>query len=110
MKILESSAGLNERQTFQITKGDSLGRLRDNVGRRFDIMEYVLYEDTNRDGVDQTLLAVVTSDGDIIATNSATAIRMFLDMKESFALPITDVEVTSGTTKAGRMYCNFRLV
>lgn len=111
VSIISKSNGLNERQTFKILQGNNLGRLRDNVGRKFDIVEYVRYLDTKADGTEQSLLAIVTSDGDIIATNSGTAVRSFDAMLEAgFTVPIADVEVYAATTKSGRQYCDLVLV
>ena len=111
VNIISKSNGLNERQTFKILQGNNLGRLRDNIGRRLDIVDYVRYTDSKSDGTEQNLLAIVTGDGDIIATNSGTAVRSFDAMIEAgFTVPITDVEVFAATTKSGRQYCDLILV
>lgn len=111
VSIISKSSGLVDRQVFKILQGNNLGRLRDNVGRKLDIVEYVRYTDTKADGTMQNLLAIVTGEGDIIATNSATAIRSFDAMLEAgFTMPIADVEVYSATSKSGRPYCDLVLV
>ena len=109
MKIIEKSAGLNERQVFTITHGNNLVKLSDNDGRQFDIVEYILYSDADpKTGEERELLALVTNDGDILSTNSATVIRTFRDMLEQFELPIKDVVIESGTSKNGRTFYDIR--
>lgn len=110
MNIKFRSAGISDRQAFQITKGGNLGRMKDNVGRTFTIQDYIRYEDEDSDGKTRDLLAIVTSDGDIIATNSSTVLRTFDALVEQFPLPIEDVQIYSDTAKSGREYLNIALV
>ena len=112
MRIIKCSDGITERQAFQITKGGNLARMKDNVGRRFDIVDYIRYEDERGDDEkEQQLLAIVTAEGDVLSTNSGTIIRTFDAMIEQFELPITDVEIYSQTNpKNGRTYLNIALV
>ena len=110
MTIKSTSENITDRQAFQITHGGNLGRMKDNIGRTLDIVGYVRYEDTDSDGKVRDLLAIITGDGDIVATNSGTLIRTFDAMIEQFPLPINDVQIYSNTSKNGREYLNFQLV
>lgn len=110
MTIISKSERLSERQIFQLTKSGNLAKVKDNVGRRFDIVDYVLYTDVNtKTGEEIELLAVITDDGDALATNSKTVIRSFKDMIDVFPLPITDVEIVSSVSKNGRDFYNIIL-
>lgn len=109
MKIIEKSSGLTDRQVFTITHGNNLVKLSDNDGRQFDVVEYILYSDADpKTGEERELLALVTNDGDILSTNSATVIRTFRDMLESFTMPLTDIVIESGTSKNGRTFYDIR--
>ena len=108
--IISKSEGLNKRAVFTIMNGQS-GKLSTYDGVQFTIKDYILYEDVNQQGQNQKLLAIVTEDGDIMTTNSGTAIRTFEKMLEQgFELPIEDVQIVSGTTKAGRTYYDLKLI
>lgn len=110
MTIKSKSENITDRQAFQITRGGNLGRMKDNIGRTLDIVGYMRYEDTDSDGKVRDLLAIITGDGDIVATNSETMIRTFDAIIEQFPLPINDVQIYSNTSKNGREYLNFQLV
>lgn len=105
MTIIEKSAGLTDRQVFTITHGSGLVNVKDCDGRTFDVVEYILYADTDRKTGDaRELLAIVTNDGDILCTNSATVISTFRDIREQFALPVENVQIMSGVSKNGRTF------
>lgn len=112
MKIIETSGNLSDRQVYKFTHGKTLVKLSECDGRQFDIESYVIYSDTNaKTGEEQELLAFATSDGDIITTNSATAMRSFRDMLEAFkALPLTGVVVVSGQSRNGRTYYDLDII
>lgn len=108
MTIIKQSAGLEKKQIFNVTNGQS-EKLSTFDGVMITIKDYLLYEDLNQQGQPQKLLALVTEDGDIMTTNSSTVIRTFERMLEQeFELPITDVMVVSGTTKAGRTFYDLK--
>ena len=79
-------------------------RFKDNVGRVFTAVAYMVIEDE-----DQYILFILTEDGDILATNSKTILRTFSVMVECFPLPIKRIEIKSGRSKNGREYfdCDF---
>ena len=105
MTIIEKSQGLNERQVFTITHGSGLVNVKDCDGRTFDVVDYILYADADRrSGEERELLALVTNDGDILCTNSATVISTFKDIRDQFALPVENVQIVSGQSKNGRTY------
>ena len=110
MKVIMQSGGLDERAVFNITHGKNLSKVSDNLGRVFDVSEYIVYADTDRQtGTERQVLAMVTEDGDILSSNSATVIRTFLDMVDVLKMPINGVEITSGQSKSGRTYYDLKL-
>ena len=111
MNIIETSTGLNDRQIFNITQGKEVQKLKDNDGRQFDIVEYIIYEDADaKTGEMRELLAFMTDDGDIIGTNSPTVIKTFRAMKEQFKLPFTDIKIVSDVSKNGQTFYDIALV
>ena len=108
MNVISKSNGLTKKQIFNVTNGQS-EKLSTFDGVMITIKDYLLYEDLNQQGQQQKLLALVTEDGDIMTTNSSTVIRTFERMLEQeFELPIADVMVISGTTKAGRTFYDLK--
>ena len=108
MNILKQSNGLTKKQVFNITNGQS-DKLSTFDGVMITIKDYLLYEDINQAGQNQKLLALVTEDGDILTTNSSTVIRTFERMlDQEFELPIADVMIVSGQTKAGRTFYDIK--
>ena len=108
MNILKQSNGLTKKQIFNITNGQS-DKLSGFDGVMITIKDYLLYEDKNQQDQDQKLLALITEDGDILTTNSSTVIRTFERMLEQgFDVPIADVMIVSGQTKAGRTYYDIK--
>lgn len=111
MKIIEKSAGLSDRQVFNIAHGNAVEKMSDHDGRVIDIVEYVLYTDTDtKTGTEKELLAVATNDGDIIGTNSATVITTFRAMVEQFGMPLLSVEIKGGISKNGRKFFDLSFV
>lgn len=112
MKIIETSGNLDKRQIYKFTNGKNLVKLSECDGMQFDIESYVIYTDVNtKTNEEQELLAFATSDGDIITTNSATAMRSFRAMLEAFeTVPLTDVIVVSGQSRNGRTYYDLDIV
>ena len=111
MKILECSENLknNDREIYKLTKSGMLEKVKEHEGEVISIVEYVLFEDTNKDGKEVEILSFITSDGECFATNSATVIKTFKDMKEVLGFPIKDVEIVSGESKHGTKYYNLML-
>ena len=111
MQIIQKSDGLDERQIFKLTRGDCQ-KMKDCVGVQFDVAEYVLYTDTDKKtGEERELLILVTPEGESYGTNSATVIKTFLDMLDTFTLPISDIVITKKRNdRSGRDYCNIVLV
>ena len=68
-----------------------------------------IVKDVDKDGKSFELLALVTSDGEVMGTNSPTAIRTFDAMIKQFKLPIEDVMIVSNKSKNNRDYLNLEL-
>lgn len=111
MTILECSENIkdNKREIYKLTKSGMLEKVKEHEGEVITITAYVLFEDVNRDGKEVEILSFVTEDGEAFATNSATVIKSFKDMKEVLGFPLENVEIVSGESKHGTKYFNLLL-
>lgn len=105
MKIVNSSSNLTPVQLYKLTVANNVQKMKDVVGQRIEIAAFAQYEDTDNDGKEQEILAVMTPEGEVFASNSPTFIREFNRMVEFFAgynMAVDAIKVTSGTSKNGR--------
>lgn len=96
---------------YDMTMSPKAQKLSDCKGQRLDLAAYCIYLDERTDkqgmptGEAQEILSVMTLEGEIYATNSATCIRELNKMIELFGKDgITAVEILPGTSKAGREF------
>lgn len=86
------------------------GSLNNCVGQKIQIKAYVLITDTNPETAEVTRrLRLLTTDNEILGTSSSSFIQgleRYLDCMESDEL--TELEVSQGTSKAGRRYLTFK--
>lgn len=92
------------KQIFAITHSKTAEQVKNlQDGEVIDPVNYVQYVDENEKGETNTVLAIVTSDGRLLTSISATLQRDFLEMVENFELDFQCRKI-SGTTKAGREF------
>lgn len=107
MKIIETSRPLTAKETWKLTRDAGILKMSDIEGQAILPIEYCVYEDTNTEGTEQTLLSVITDTGEVYATNSETFRREFLDMQKVFkdaGESVPKILVMGGTTNAGRHF------
>lgn len=108
MELIKSTENLTPAQIYNMTKANDIRKMSDAEGEILDVMNYVLYKDEDKDGQPMTVLAVETVEGVRYATNSATFIRNFTDIRslhESMGVEApTRYKVGSGVSKNGRKY------
>ena len=109
--IYISNPDMSAREIFKMTQGGA-DKMSNHVGEVIDIVDAIVYEDVNTKGEDVTILVVRTADGDLMASSSGTVRRKFGAMCASFddTFPIEGVKIISGTSRAGREYCDIELV
>lgn len=113
MNILRTYKELTSRDTYRMTKDaaiQTLNKLED--GAIITPVNFLLYEDVDRDGKQQEILSIMDDSGSVVAFQSATAKRSFFDILDCFNGDLDGVQIMkiSGTTKSGRGYVNFTLV
>ena len=96
--IIKTDGEISPITKFRMLNG-KCERFKDNVGRVFNAIAYMVIEDEVN-----YILFIETDDGDILATNSKTILRTFSAMTDCFPLPIKSIEIISGRSKNGREY------
>jgi len=86
MAIIVKSEGITPETMFHMMNGKTDG-LKTAVGDTFDIVECAEIEQTDINGEPVTVVFVVTDDGRVLGSNSATVRRTFEALVESFGLP-----------------------
>lgn len=104
MKVTKTSRELTKMETYRLTKAPDSQTVQNHVGGTFAVDAWCLYEDTNSRGEELEILSILTTDGEVFNTISETFKRSFLEVMEIFEGEEVNVEVISGTTKAGRTY------
>ena len=111
VKVKEKSKMLVKRQSGEFSKGKifnmtqgSVAKVSDSVGNVLELAGWILYEDEDKDGNLQTVLALKETNGLISATISKTFIEQFLKMADFMDGEDYNIKVVGGTSNAGRNY------
>lgn len=105
--IKKSNENLTMKQIYDLTKSPDIEKVSDNDGALIQVDEWVLYKDSDRDGNTHDLLSILDNEAGVVATNSQTFIRNFMeivDMCQSCGVEVRHVKISSGTSKAGRRF------
>lgn len=108
MKIIDSSENLTPKEIYNLTMSPKTQKMKDAIGSRIEIGAWAVYEDLNKKtGEIEEVLAIMTPDGEIFATNSPTFKEDFFQMQELFkglGETVHAISVISGISKAGREF------
>lgn len=106
--IIEKSRELKPSEVYLLTMSPDAQSVKNLEGARIEIDAYIVYEDVDKKtGEIKELLAILTPEREVIATNSATFKNDFRKMWTLFqemGEPLKAIEVISGTSKSGRKY------
>lgn len=92
------------KQLFAITHCKTAEQVKNLPdGEVIDPVNFVQYTDENEKGETNTVLAIVTSEGRLLTSISATLQRDFLEMVDNFGLDFQCRKI-SGQSKAGREF------
>lgn len=99
---------------YKLTTSPEIQKMSELEGQRIDIIHFCEYEDvkTDRDGVEKStiVLSVMTREGEMFATNSATVRDDFRNIWEVFGEDLDyengtiPVRIKSGQSKNGRKF------
>lgn len=107
MTIVKTSKELSAAERYNLTMSPAIQKMKDFKGANVTISAWCVYEDADKDGKEQTILSILTKDGEIFATNSRTFVTDFIKMWELFeecGETVNSINVTSGFSKANREY------
>ena len=108
MKIINSSENLTSKEIYNLTMSPKTKKMKEAVGSFIEIEAWASYQDTNKKtGELQEVLAIMTPDGEVFATNSPTFREDFFQLQEllqSLGETIHTISVANGTSKAGREF------
>lgn len=108
MKIIEKSGNeLTMKQMYDMTKSPEIQKVSDNNGALLQVDAWVLYNDTDKDGIMREILSILDNEEGAFATNSATFIRDFMEIREmceDCGVEPHHVKISSGMSKSGRKF------
>lgn len=95
------------KQLYDLTKSPEIQRVSDNEGALVQVDAWALYNDTDKDGNTREILSILDNEVGVMATNSATFIRDFMETTEMCTVcgaKLQHVKISSGMSKAGRKF------
>lgn len=105
MEIINTSRELTNEEKYFLTKARDIQKMQTVVDQVLELDSWIIYTDTNSDGVVHDIFALRTPEGETFATNSPSFIKAFLDILDCFKRDdIHALKVMNGTSKAGRKY------
>lgn len=104
MQIIQKSENLTKKQLYDMTTSPAVQKMSNAIGQILPVEGYALYEDVNKDGEVQSLLSILTENGDAYATNSSTFISDFMTCVNIAGEELHSIEVMQGKSKAGRPF------
>lgn len=108
MKIIEKIGEFTAKEIYNaVNNAESIKNEID--GYEFTVDKILIYEDTDANGVVQTITVFVTTDNDILATNSSVVRNSLKEMIEILSeyddsIIGSTLKKISGTSKSGRNF------
>lgn len=81
---IDSRSENDKKALYKLTKSPETVKLSDQDGSRFEVTAYCLYDESKDPDTPKEILALMTKEGEVFGTNSATAISGFLDILDIF--------------------------
>ena len=106
MNIIKQNRELTAAEIYKMTKSASINKVSENTGETFEIDAYIIYEDEKEDNITE-ILSILTTDGEVYATNSPTFQREFNDLVSIFELTkeaLPPIKIVEGISKSGRTF------
>lgn len=104
VKIFPETA--SKKQRYDLTMSPKMQNMKLLKGSKLEVAAWCKYEDVDaKTGEVRPILSILSPEGEVFGTNSATFIGDFESMVDMFGEDGVDViEVVSGTSKAGREF------
>jgi hypothetical protein len=117
MNIIRSDKATQDDRvlTYKLTRSPEVQKLSTLSGQRIDVIHYCIYEDEKPDRKTgeikaTTIIALMTREGEIFASNSATVREEFLNMLDIFGEDLDKeggyipVKIIEGVSKNNRTF------
>lgn len=108
MEITKTIGNPTKKEQYLMTLAPNIGRVKDIVGAKLEITKAVLFDDIDKEGEIHELLTIMTTEGEIYATNSRTFRKSFNDIAGIFIEDNDNVclfiEVIRGKSKSDREF------
>ena len=105
MEFIATNKELTKEEKYFLTKAQDVQKMTEAVDQVLDLAAWAIYTDTDKDGNEVELFAMLTEDGDKFATNSATFIGAFREILDIFEPgEVKRLKVMNGTSKNNRMF------
>ena len=108
MEIKEQSRQFSKPETYKLTRGQSIN-CKDAIGTSFEPTGYMIYEEENSKGELVEILAVISKQGNVYSTMSATFKREFKYLWDLMDGDEFTLAVIGGVTKNNRDYVSCTL-
>lgn len=106
MNIIKAEREFTKEELYKLTHNRSTS-LKDLVGQELIVTDWMFYADENQRREQVEVLVLVTDAG-YASTISQTLIREFLDIADTFSMPVK-ILIVGGKTKNGRDYISCEL-
>ena len=103
MEIIKTSTE-SKIAIYKMTQDAGIQKMSEKENEVITVADYTLYKDTDKDGVERTVLSIMDKDGNCYATNSATFQKDFDAMVNIFGESLISIKVVGGTSKANRHF------
>ena len=106
MNIIKQNRELTAAEIYKMTKSASINKVSENTDATFEIDAYLIYEDEKEDSITE-ILSILTTGGEVYATNSPTFQREFNDLVSIFELTkeaLPPIKIVEGISKSGRTF------
>lgn len=98
-------ADMDKTTTYRLLKSPKIKRLSDYAGSTINIKAWIHSDDLdNTTGELRNIISIMDDTGEVMATNSGTFVREFLDMIEIFGENLPSVEILQKRSKNGRNF------
>ena len=106
MKVLESKGNLTAEEQYYLTVAPNIQKMSTVRGQTLDVDKWCIYTVVNaKTGEEIELVSIMTTEGEVFATNSKTFIQTFRKIVEIFGTDgFNRITVGTGTSKAGREF------
>ena len=107
----KSSDALTKIELYKMTQDPEAISLKNVEDITIDLLQWVIYSDTNSNGNDVEILSMMDINGSVYATNSSTFISSFNKALDFFGdEKFSKIKVIHGQSKNGRNYVDCSII